>query len=220
MGLDSVELVMAFEDEFGICIRDEDAGKMRTPGHVADYVMNLVQTEGYSGCSSQIGFYRVRAALMNTFGLPRKAIRPDAPMQELLSGDIKENWTKLRSALQTEHLPPLQHTSALLAAIVLGAPAVVALPLLFVGTNLTTIVLACCCAVLLANALTGSMGTVVPPSCRTVGALIRYVPRPVAVRWTRKEVLAKIFDITSEQLGVPLEKIREESRFVDDLGMN
>ena len=219
MGLDSVELVMAIEDEFGICIRDEDAEKMLTPGHIADYVMNLVQTEGYSGCPSQIGFYRVRTALMNAFGLPRKAIRPDALMQELLSGDIKENWKKLRDALQTEHFPTLRRTNALLA-FVLGMPAIVALPLLFVGVKPSAVLLSYCGAALLANTLTGSMGTVVPQSCRTVGRLIRYVPRPVAVRWTRKEVLARIFDITSEHLGVPLEKIREDSRFVDDLGMN
>jgi len=192
---------------------------MRTPGHVADYVMNLVQTEGYSGCPSQIGFYRVRTALMNAFGLPRKVIRPDAPLQELLSGDIRENWTKLRDALQSEHFPTLRRTNVLFA-LVLGTPAIVVLPLLFVGVKPLAILLSYCGAALLANTLTRSMGTIVPPSCRTVGRLIRYVPRPVAIRWTRKEVLAKIFDITSEQLGVPLEKVREDSRFVDDLGMN
>lgn len=44
MGLDTVELVMAFEDEFGVSIKDEDAEKMITPGNVADYVFSQVRT--------------------------------------------------------------------------------------------------------------------------------------------------------------------------------
>ncbi len=36
--LDTVELVMAFEEEFGIDIPDEDAEKMRTVGDAIKYV--------------------------------------------------------------------------------------------------------------------------------------------------------------------------------------
>jgi acyl carrier protein len=36
--LDSVELVMALEEEFGIEVPDEDAAKLTTVGKVADYV--------------------------------------------------------------------------------------------------------------------------------------------------------------------------------------
>ena len=38
MGLDGVELVMAFEEEFGISIPDSAAEKMVTPRHVIDFV--------------------------------------------------------------------------------------------------------------------------------------------------------------------------------------
>lgn len=36
--LDTVELVMAFEEEFGLDIPDEDAEKMRTVGDAVDYL--------------------------------------------------------------------------------------------------------------------------------------------------------------------------------------
>lgn len=36
--LDTVELVMAFEEEFGIDIPDEDAEKMRTVGDAISYI--------------------------------------------------------------------------------------------------------------------------------------------------------------------------------------
>ena len=46
MGLDSVELVMAFEEAFGVPIPDADAQKMLTPRAVIDFV------ESYRGLDS------------------------------------------------------------------------------------------------------------------------------------------------------------------------
>jgi acyl carrier protein len=40
--LDVVELVMAFEEEFGIEIPDEDAEKIRTVGDVINYLKERV----------------------------------------------------------------------------------------------------------------------------------------------------------------------------------
>ncbi|MBN1823284.1 MAG: acyl carrier protein [Endomicrobiales bacterium] len=38
--LDTVELVMAFEEEFGLEIPDEDAEKIQTVGQAIDYIKN------------------------------------------------------------------------------------------------------------------------------------------------------------------------------------
>jgi acyl carrier protein len=45
MGLDSVELVLEIEEAFGCRISDAQAEKMRTPGHIIDWLM----TEQASG---------------------------------------------------------------------------------------------------------------------------------------------------------------------------
>ena len=39
--LDVVELVMAFEDEFGIALPDEDVAKLKTIKDIVDYITNL-----------------------------------------------------------------------------------------------------------------------------------------------------------------------------------
>ena len=39
--LDFVELVMAFEDEFGITLPDEDVGKLKTISDIVNYISNL-----------------------------------------------------------------------------------------------------------------------------------------------------------------------------------
>ena len=39
--LDVVELVMAFEDEFGIALPDEDVAKLKTIKDIVDYISNL-----------------------------------------------------------------------------------------------------------------------------------------------------------------------------------
>ena len=42
MGLDAVELIVAYEEAFGIQFKDEDAARMRTPRDVIDFVASRV----------------------------------------------------------------------------------------------------------------------------------------------------------------------------------
>ena len=43
--LDTVELVMEFEDEFDMSIPDEEAEKIQTVGAAVDYIVNVAQTK-------------------------------------------------------------------------------------------------------------------------------------------------------------------------------
>ena len=43
--LDTVELVMEFEDEFDMSIPDEEAEKIQTVGAAIDYIVNIVQSQ-------------------------------------------------------------------------------------------------------------------------------------------------------------------------------
>jgi len=43
--LDTVELVMEFEDEFDMSIPDEEAEKIQTVGAAVDYIVNVAKTK-------------------------------------------------------------------------------------------------------------------------------------------------------------------------------
>ena len=43
--LDTVELVMEFEDEFDMSIPDEEAEKIQTVGAAVDYIVNIARTK-------------------------------------------------------------------------------------------------------------------------------------------------------------------------------
>ncbi len=44
--LDTVELVMEFEDEFDMSIPDEEAEKIQTVGAAVDYIVSVAQSKG------------------------------------------------------------------------------------------------------------------------------------------------------------------------------
>lgn len=44
--LDTVELVMEFEDEFDMSIPDEEAEKIQTVGAAIDYILKVAQSKG------------------------------------------------------------------------------------------------------------------------------------------------------------------------------
>jgi len=46
--LDTVELVMEFEDEFDMSIPDEDAEKIQTVGAAIDYIVSVAHSKGKS----------------------------------------------------------------------------------------------------------------------------------------------------------------------------
>jgi len=58
----------------------------------------------------------------------------------------------------------------------------------------------------------------VPARYRTVASLIPYVKCADSRLWTREAVLAKVIEITSQQLGLRIDQIRPDSHFVYDLG--
>jgi acyl carrier protein len=45
MGLDTVELIIAFENEFGLSIPDADAERLTTPRQVTEYVWGRITHE-------------------------------------------------------------------------------------------------------------------------------------------------------------------------------
>jgi len=82
MGLDTVELVMAFEEAFDIHIEDSDAAKMTTPGHVTEYVSQQVQENDQS-----IILRRIIEITSAQLGIPIEKINKDSHFVEDLGAD-------------------------------------------------------------------------------------------------------------------------------------
>lgn len=97
MGLDSVELVMAFEEEFGLEIPDSEAEKMTTVGETFNYLKGRVKTISPEDCLTQKLFYKLRRSLIQNYHLHRHTITPHTVLSELLSiKEIEEGWPFLQ----------------------------------------------------------------------------------------------------------------------------
>lgn len=98
MGLDSVELVLAFEEEFGIAIPDSAAEKMRTPRDVIDFVVKERQ---------RVAELDAMKHLLETLGEMGFAdIRPDMSFNELFGSHRVIRWKELGKRLAPFSIPP------------------------------------------------------------------------------------------------------------------
>lgn len=68
MGLDTVELVMAFEEAFGIDVPNATAERLETPRHVVDYLCTVVPVRPSGPCATQRTLFRLRRALRLAVG--------------------------------------------------------------------------------------------------------------------------------------------------------
>ena len=98
MGLDSVELVMAFEEAFGIDIPDAVASEMITPRQTIDYVESRLATVPADHCLTQQIFYRLRRGLRNESGAGL-SLSPTTKVHEIAEKrEWPGLWTRIREA--------------------------------------------------------------------------------------------------------------------------
>ena len=107
MGLDGVELVMAWEDTFGISIPDDEAASMFTTRNVVNCIFHKVRSDAPedSGCLALRAFLRFRKAFQAA-GIPREAVRPQAKLSSLLPGRNRRD--ALNSIREHAGFPPLR----------------------------------------------------------------------------------------------------------------
>ena len=85
MGLDSVEIVIAWEQAFGISITDAEAGALRTPRMAVDLICRKLNVgAGETFCLSQRVFYRLRRAFVKVLSCPRASISPQTRLSNLV----------------------------------------------------------------------------------------------------------------------------------------
>jgi hypothetical protein len=100
MGLDSVELIMSIEDQFGIAIPDAECETIATVQQAVDSVFEKIKIHPNNKCLSQIVFYRIRKAL-EQFGNDKKEITPNTKMSDVLSEtNLAYDWRRLEVKLQ------------------------------------------------------------------------------------------------------------------------
>jgi hypothetical protein len=92
MGLDSVELILGWEDAFGVSISGAEAEKMLTTRQVVQAIYEKIQSSMPEdhGCLSMRAFFRLRSAFQAE-GVPRNAIQPETKVMSLLPGRQRRN---------------------------------------------------------------------------------------------------------------------------------
>jgi len=216
MGLDSVELVMAVEEDFGIEIPNAVCETLTTPRQVADYVYSLHAGEP-AGCYSQAAFYHLRGALVRLTGVRRRDVRLETRLAGMLPRrGIRELWSALESAIGARVMPRLRAPRHVKLWLIL---ATVALALLLACLRVSqSLYLLACFAMLVADqVLLMKFSTLIPAGVETVRMLVPHVTLPERQAWNFDEVLQRVMLITAEQSGVAPGKFGPDDRFIEDI---
>lgn len=99
MGLDSVEIVMGWEEEFGLAIPDEVAQEIWTPRQAIDYIFRQVEQRSATECICQQTFFRLRRGFRRL--LPTLAARFELQTRlDFLT--TRGEWPRIWSVLRQE----------------------------------------------------------------------------------------------------------------------
>ena len=86
MGLDSVELVMRFEEEFSFRIPDSDAAQITTPGKMREYIVHELKARGEQPDEQTI-WIKVRDIVVDQLGVKPEEVTRTARFVEDLKID-------------------------------------------------------------------------------------------------------------------------------------
>ncbi len=232
MGLDGVELVMAVEDAFDICINDSEAGTLLTPRRLIDFVLSKVTSTTATVCLTQRAFNLLRKSLVRQGGWKRSAITPAMPLGALIPrhqrrGLLASVMTELGINRPPDLVRPNWLKALLLGGSVLaGLAAAIASIHAFNTLGLWGFMGVAILAGVIGIRLTKPMCTEFPRQLQTIGDLSRWVmthksdlANAVTSGWTRDQVVARVREIIVEQLGCKPD-FSEDARFVEDLGLD
>jgi hypothetical protein len=229
MGLESVELVMAFEEHFGIEIPDEEAEKLLTPGLVIDLVCAKLKTIDGDTCQSQRAFYILRRAVIKILGKKRKELTPKTYLQDLSPDkNCTSWWTQLTEEVQAHNWPTPSRPYWMKQSIYYAClAALFATPLsLYERGNSTSlvrgIVLGFAVTVLLAIMLvlaTKPFRTRIPRKLVTLRDLIPYVASSDVIQWDRELIAGVVKNIVINQLDLKESQYSEDADFIKNLGV-
>lgn len=204
MGMDSVELVMAFEEEFRISIPDSAAEKMRTPRDVIQFVIEERRRVAQLDVEAHVG--QALAAMDIVL------VKREATFNELFQHrKCVARWKELGERLAPFSIPPARARGP--GGPTAGIAFLLSVVFLFLGQW----ALAGACAVIFA---TGWMlmrrSTAIPEVTSTVQKLMDHLTRPIP----EQDISERVKAIVIRQLGLKEAAYGEDKRFVEDLGMD
>lgn len=222
VGHEGLLLVQIIEEEFGIGIGDADIARLTTPAQVADYVFErLSSIDGIeAGNLSQEGFHRLRAVLVRCFGARRRDVYPDTPIAEFLTGNIRQQWAQLKSAIDAAGLPRLHCRKCISYPLMGGVPLLGAGIAWLLGAPSWAMVLTLFGLWVAAALITDRIGDQIPEGLSTVGALVPFVSISTPDDWKREDVLQRVLQLTAAHLDMPLSAIEPGHRFAEDLSLD
>lgn len=195
MGLDSVLLVMEIEKYFNISLKNSETEQAYTPEDLAKVIRKYITLNPESKCKSQVLFYILRAYFWEQYQFEQSLFKPTTTLTELFPPpDTKERWRKLETDFDIL-LPELTQEKE----------------------------------------KAGWLSLLSPHNLQSKKATIDYQVRDL-VEWilsinhhdlinkssifSESEIERIIIGITSYHMGIPVEEIQPNSKFVDDLGID
>jgi len=219
MGLEIVELVLRVEDEFDINLPDSDLEVLKTPADLAWYIHTKLCKQREEAKTPQRGFYILRKILMQEFGFKREQLRPSTKLQDLFKDDVRRNWKRLDKlfsySLPSLALTPKEHIEVFILDSILPLYLLLSTGewdiALFFFFILYPIIL---------FVYKKFFATKIPKRCERLSSLLRYIDYSKRLNRYNDygDILNRIIEISAEELGISQEKIKPNSRYVEDLG--
>ena len=226
MGLDKVELVIRFEQAFGIAIPDEVVEYLTTPRQVTYYVLSQLRIGEQSTCMSQQAFYRLRKEFVPVLGIRRSEFHPCTHLEQLIPiHNRKEIWSTLRARLGDDVLLDLVRPNWLVSLLLFATLTTGIATFVSFGSNAFALILSFLTVSAFghgAAVLTRPLKCDFPGEYEQAGELAKHLalhsPHSFKKEWTREEVAQLVRQIVIDETGV--ENFTEDSRFVEDMHLD
>ena len=233
MGLDAVELVIRFEEEFNIIITDEEAEKCTTHRKVIDLVLSKVEVKEPQYCLSQRAFHLLRREFAKELALERRGFRLSTHLADIVpQRHRKRIWKTLSLEVGAIEWPDLARPIWVHAFIWSASGFTFVYALVITKRFDSTARMSAILVASLAALLCGCLGVLLtrplklrfPKAYSEVKDLVRFViaKSPETIRgeekaWTREQIASVVHQVILEEIGIT--DFTEDSRFVEDMGI-
>ncbi|MFO0836478.1 MAG: phosphopantetheine-binding protein [Phycisphaerales bacterium] len=231
MSLDTVDLILQIEDRFAVEFTDGELHQVRT---VADLAAAVIRRSRPASSERPMvrKFFEIRDHLARLWSVPPRDIRPSTRIEAIVPGKRRQAWASLRKPYPW--LPELVLKSGMDRAVLWIAAGslfgcfallITCIVKLGAGFGVATGLLIAVVWIVLLVAAYQRAATQLPSDLETVGDLARgltAISMPhdgggQRLLWQLR-VVDEVRRLTAEFFGLPLDKVKPESRFVEDLG--